>query len=380
MRSNVVRSVCSGFAVLAFGACTADVTGPGPEGSPLPSGLTLKLEHFIYEDSVDATPAFLTQPLDDGRIFIVEYGGRIRVVRNGALQKTPFLDISGRGGWTYSVAFHPQYATNHFFYVFWMAPNYEIRIERFSATGNPEVADPASAKVVISVPGAHFGGLVRFGPDGMLYISIGDDMNPQTGQDTNSLLASLLRLDVDHGDPYAIPPDNPFVGQANRRGEIWAKGLQNPTGYSFDSATGRLYMIDEGRWDRGELNIVPASQGGVNYGWDIMEGSYCNNATNTCDKTGLTLPVLTWGRYVVSCPHRGGHVYRGKAIPELWGHYLYTSECTWSISSLWYKDGAVVLDHSMGVVVNFPVSFGVDFAGEPYVLLGSEIVKVVRGG
>src|SRR5213076_2074653 len=220
--------LCSSVAMATL-ACHSDSTGPG-DGS-LPPGLTLTLDPFI--SSGLSAPVFLTQPLDDGRIFVVEQPGRIRVIRNGALQTTPFLDITSRvlsGGerGLLSVAFHPNYATNHFFYVYFTTQtNGDIRIERFTTSSNPEVADPASSKLIITAPHStysnHNGGLLAFGPDGMLYAGLGGGGGDPlgNGQNFNSLLGSLLRLDVDHGDPYAIPASNPYVGQANRRAEIW---------------------------------------------------------------------------------------------------------------------------------------------------------------
>src|SRR5438045_7660202 len=205
--------------------------GPG-DVWPLQTGLTLKLDPFI-STGVTA-PVFLAQPLNDGRIFVVEQAGRIRIIKDGVLQSTPFLDISSRvlsGGerGLLSVAFHPSYASNHFFYVYFTTQtNGDIRIERFTATSNPDVADPATTKLIRTTPHNsqpnHNGGLLAFGPDGMLYAGLGDGGGGGdpllNGQNFNALLGSLLRLDVDHGDPYAIPADNPFVGQANRRGAI----------------------------------------------------------------------------------------------------------------------------------------------------------------
>src|SRR5205814_3311159 len=295
--------LCSSAAVLAIAACHSDSTGPGDGGGPLLPGLTLKLDPFI--SSGLSAPVFLAQPLNDGRIFVVEQAGRIRVIRNGVLQTTPFLDITSRvlsGGerGLLSVAFHPQYATNHFFYVYFTTQtNGDIRIERFTTTSNAEVADPASSKLILTAPHStyanHNGGLLSFGPDGMLYAGLGDGGGGGdplgNGQNFNSLLGSLLRLDVDHGDPYAIPSDNPFVNQTNHRGEVWAKGLRNPWRYAFDATTGLLYIADVGQGLHEEVDVVTATQGGLNYGWNIMEGASCYNAS-TCNQTGLQAPVI----------------------------------------------------------------------------------------
>src|SRR3954471_11257341 len=222
MFSRSVGLLCSAVALLFGAGCHSDSTGPG-DGGPLPPGLTLKLDPFITAGLT--SPVFLTQPLNDGRIFVVEQPGRIRVIRDGVLQTTPFLDITSRvlfGGerGLLSVAFHPNYATNHFFYVYFTTQtNGDIRIERFTTTANPEVADPASSKLILTIPHSsadnHNGGLLSFGPDGMLYAGVGDGGGGgdqfHNSQNFNTLLAALLRLDVDHGDPYAIPADNPFV-------------------------------------------------------------------------------------------------------------------------------------------------------------------------
>src|SRR4051812_22561071 len=212
--SRQVRSLLSSLAALCVvGACHSDSTGPG-DGGLLPPGLTLKLTPFVSAGL--SNPVFLTQPLDDGRIFVVEQPGRIRIIKNGALQTTPFLDISSRvlsGGerGLLSVAFHPQYATNHFFYVYFTTQtNGDIHIERFTATANADVADPASAKVIITAPHSsqanHNGGLVSFGPDGKLYAGLGGGGRgggpPRNGPKIKFPLRSVVRADPGHGDPH----------------------------------------------------------------------------------------------------------------------------------------------------------------------------------
>jgi len=394
MISRVIRVLCSSVAMLAFAACNSDATGP-IDGGPLPTGLTLKVDPFITSGL--ASPVFLTQPLDDGRIFVVEQAGRIRVIRDGVLQTTPFLDISSRvlsGGerGLLSVAFHPQYATNRFFYVYFTTrtngttlANGDIVIERFTTTGNPEVADPTTAKLIITTAHSqqsnHNGGLVSFGPDGMLYAGFGDGGGGgdpyQTGQDQNALLGSLLRLDVNAGDPYAIPPSNPFVGQAGKRAELWAKGLRNPWRYAFDAPTGLLYIADVGQGAREEVDVVAASQAGVNYGWSVMEGAICYSAT-TCNQTGLTLPVLDYG-HSAGCSITGGYVYRGSAIPGIRGHYFYSDYCTGFLRSFRYENGSAVDQKDWGLTMNAVTSFGVDFAGELYVMSGNSILKIAQG-
>ena len=392
--SRRIRMLCMSLVVFAGSACDSDATGP--DDGPLPPGLTLKVDPFITSGL--ASPVFLTQPLDDGRIFVVEQAGRIRVIRNGVLQATPFLDISSRVLFSgerglLSVAFHPQYATNRFFYVYYttratgtLAAG-DIVIERFTATANPEVADPSTAKLIIttghSTYANHNGGLVSFGLDGMLYAAMGDGGSGGdplgNGQNFNALLGSLIRIDVNGGDPYAIPPGNPFVGQANRRAENWAKGLRNPWRYAFDAPTGLLYIADVGQGAREEINVVPATQAGVNYGWNVMEGTICYNAT-TCTQTGLTPPILDYVTHANgTCSITGGYVYRGSAIPGIRGHYFYSDYCAGFLRSFRYENGAAVDQKDWGLTMSGVTSFGVDAAGELYVMSGNSILKVAEG-
>jgi glucose/arabinose dehydrogenase len=395
MMSRLIRMLCASAVVFAPAACNSDSTGP-IDGGPLPPGLTLRVDPFITT-GLNA-PVFLAQPLDDGRIFVVEQGGRIRVVRNGVLQTMPFLDITSRvlsGGerGLLSVAFHPQYATNRFFYVYYttrasgaLAAG-DIVIERYTTTTNPEVAEPTTARLIITTAHSqqsnHNGGLVAFGPDGMLYAALGDGGGGgdpfQTGQNQNALLGSLLRIDI-AGDPYSIPPSNPFVGQTGKRGEIWAKGLRNPWRYAFDAPTGLLYVADVGQGSREEVNVVPAAQAGVNYGWSIMEGSICFNPSTGCNQTGLTLPVHDYVTHANgTCSITGGYVYRGSAIPGIRGHYFYSDFCAGFLHSFRYENGAAVDHKDWGITMSSVTSFGVDFAGELYVMSGNTIQKVAQG-
>jgi len=390
MIPRMIRLLCSSAAVLAIAACHSDSTGPGDGGGPLPPGLTLKLDPFISAGL--SAPVFLTQPLNDGRIFVVEQGGRIRLIKDGVLQTTPFLNITSRvlsGGerGLLSVAFHPQYATNHFCYVYFTTQTSgDIRIERFTTTSNPDVADPATSKLILTTAHSsqsnHNGGLLAFGPDGMLYAGLGDGGGSGdpfgNGQNFNALLGSLLRLDVDHGDPYAIPADNPFVGQANHRGEVWAKGLRNPWRYAFDATTNLLYIADVGQDLHEEVDVEGSNQGGLNYGWNIMEGASCYNASS-CNRTGLTLPIVDYTHSGGACSITGGYVYRGSAITAIRGHYFYSDYCTGFLKSFRYSNGAALDQKDWGLSAGFVTSFGLDFAGEMYVMSGDTILKLAQG-
>jgi glucose/arabinose dehydrogenase len=390
MLSHLIRMLCA--SVVVFGSPACDDEPTGPIDGPLPPGLTLKLDPFITSGLT--SPVFLTQPLNDGRIFVVEQTGRIRVVRDGVLQTTPFLDIVSRvesGGerGLLSVAFHPQYATNRSFYVYYTTraagslARGDIVIERYTAT-SPDVADPTTAKLIITTPHSqqsnHNGGLVAFGPDGMLYAGLGDGGGGgdpyQTGQNQNALLGSLLRLDI-AGDPYAIPSGNPFVGVAGARAEIWAKGLRNPWRYAFDAPTGLLYVADVGQGAREEVDVVSATQPGVNYGWSIMEGSICYNAAS-CNTAGLTPPVLEYPHTGGACSITGGYVYRGSAITGIRGHYFFSDYCAGFLRSFRYENGAAVDQKDWGLPMSAVTSFGVDFAGELYVISGSSILKIAQ--
>jgi hypothetical protein len=380
------RLLCSSAAALMLVACKGgDLLDPG---HPIPPGLRLGLDAFVTTGVSD--PVFLTQPLNDGRIFVVEQSGRVRIVRDGAVQTTPFLDISSRvlyGGerGLLSIAFHPQYAINHFFYVYFTSqPNGDIHVERFTAT-SADIADANSSKVILTVSHSeqpnHNGGLLTFGSDGMLYAGLGDGGGGGdpflNGQNFHALLGSLLRVDVDHGDPYAIPASNPFASGTAGAPEVWAKGLRNPWRYAFDAPTGLLYIADVGQGAREEVDVQPANAGGLNYGWNIMEGLSCYNAS-TCSTTGLTLPVLDYQHTNGACSITGGYVYRGSAIPDIVGHYFYSDYCAGFLRSFRYSNGAAVDQKDWELTMSNVTSFGVDAAGELYILTGSGIFKIVQ--
>ena len=387
MIARPIRFALASLVTLALASCN-DSSGPGDH--TLPPDLTLKVDPFV---SGLSSPVFLTQPLNDGRIFVVEQAGRIRVVKDGVLQATPFLNISTRvlsGGerGLLSVAFHPQYATNHYFYVYFTTQTTgDIRIERFTTTANADVADPATSKLIFTTPhpnSNHNGGLVSFGPDGMLYAALGDGGGSQApdqdgnGQNFNAYLGGMIRIDINGGDPYAVPPNNPFVGQANKKPELWAKGFRNPWRYAFDPTTSMLYIADVGESAREEVDVVAARDEGLNFGWRIMEGSSCFGAA-TCNQTGLEIPILDYSHANGACSITGGYVYRGAAIPAIQGHYFYSDYCSGFLKSFRYENGVAVEQTDWGITMNAVSSFGKDFAGELYIMTGSNIVKVAQG-
>jgi glucose/arabinose dehydrogenase len=325
-----------------------------------------------------SSPLFLTAPAGDARSFVVEQVGRIRVIRNGQLVAAPFLDIHDRisaGGerGLLSVAFHPNYATNGYFYVNYTDRGGDTRIERYHAAPTADVAEPASAKLILTVKqpySNHNGGLNMFGPDGMLYIGMGDGGSggdPQgNGQNRNALLGKILRIDVDRGDPYSVPSSNPFANGGGAP-EAWAVGMRNPWRFSFDPTAGLLIIADVGQGEWEEINAVPARTAGLNYGWNIMEGTHCYRSI-ACSKSGLTQPVHEYS-HSDGCSITGGYVYRGRRIPQLAGTYFYADYCQGWIRSLKIVDGKATAHQKWDVPsVGSILSFGQDSAGELYVL------------
>jgi glucose/arabinose dehydrogenase len=337
-------------------------------------------------------PLYVTAPAGDSRLFVVEQTGHIRIVKNGQPLAAPFIDLSAKissGGerGLLSIAFHPRYATNGFFYVDYTDRNGDTRVERYHVSSNPDVADPASGQLVLfqQQPYAnHNGGLLLFGPDGDLYVGFGDGGSGGdplgNGQNPGTLLGKILRIDVDHAQPYSVPADNPFVGQAGKRPEIWITGVRNPWRFSFDRAANLLYVADVGQSAYEEVDVVPAGQGGLNFGWNVMEGMHCYNAGG-CVQQGLTLPVLEYTHDDGSCSITGGYVYRGRAIPSLAGTYFYSDYCKgWLRSFRW--DGAHATEQKswdVGGIGNV-TSFGEDASRELYLTTSGGVVYRIEPG
>lgn len=353
---------------------------------PAPAARALdSIELVPVATSIGQVPIAITHaPGDPDRLYVATQQGRILIWDGAALLPTPFLDISsivntsgGEQG-LLGLDFHPDYASNGFLYVHYTnQPAGDSLIVRFTrSAADPDRADPASGTLVLFVdqPFAnHNGGQVVFGPDGYLHLGFGDgggggDPN-ENAENLGSLLGKILRIDVDGGAPYAIPPDNPFVGVAGARAEVWAYGLRHPWRFDFDPLTGDLWIGDVGQTAVEEVNFEPAgSGGGRDYGWDRMEGSLCFEPATGCNDGTLTLPVIEYpNANAPECSVIGGTVYRGVLHPELWGRYLYADACS---GRFW----AAVPDGSGGFtseeVLLSPVrpsTFGTDAAGELYV-------------
>lgn len=298
-----------------------------------------------------ARPMRLVAPPGDPRLFVLQQNGLVRAYDPDGQPRGIFLDVvdstlTGFEQGLLGMAFAPDYATSGRFYINLIAPDGDTRIVRLRVRADdPDVADPASWETILVVdqPFAnHNGGHLEFGPDGMLYVGLGDGGGPDDpenrAQDTTTLLGKMLRLDVATPTGYAIPPDNPLVGGPGR-GEIWALGLRNPWSYAFDDLTGDLYLADVGQQFWEEIDLQPAgSRGGENYGWDILEGAHCHEPPDGCDATGLVLPIFEYAHDAVPprCSISGGQVYRGAALPHLAGRYFFADWCSgevWSIRS-----------------------------------------------
>jgi glucose/arabinose dehydrogenase len=311
-----------------------------------------------------------------GRLFIIERPGRIRIVKDGLLFQDPFLDISDRAGSNGSeqgllgLAFHPQYLANGFFYVNYTDRSGNTVISRFNVSSDPNRADPASELKMLTISQPypnHNGGAVVFGPDGTLYLGLGDggsQGDPHgNGQSLNSLLGKILRIDVDHDIPYSIPADNPYAGSNEAHQEIWALGLRNPWRFAFDPATGDLYIGDVGQDSWEEIDYVPSgTPGGLNFGWNIYEG---NHPFAGGSSSAFVFPVAEYG-HAQGCSVTGGVVARGADLPAWNGIYLYGDFCTGFVWGLLKQGGnwqsQLLFQTGLGLS-----TFGVDEAGGIYV-------------
>jgi glucose/arabinose dehydrogenase len=330
-----------------------------------------------------SSPTYLTAPPGDAeRLFVVEQGGRIRVVRNGVVLPTAFLDLtslvlSGGERGLLSMAFAPDYASTGRFYVYYTArmPQGELRIEEFRRSGDANLADPGTRRTVVAIghpAGNHNGGQLQFGPDGHLYIGTGDGGgagDPDgNGQNLETLLGKILRINP-VGAPYGIPADNPFVGLPGRD-EIWSYGLRNPWRFSFDRQTGDLVIGDVGQGSVEEVDFVPTSAGrgrGANFGWDCWEG---RQPFEGCTPPNHVPPVWQYS-HSRGCSITGGYVVRDPALAPLGGRYVYGDYCSAPMWSIALATPDARDDRQMGLSVPSLFSFGEDACGGVYALSGS---------
>ena len=328
--------------------------------------------HWTPVISGMASPVDIQFPDDgSGRMFIIEQEGRIRIIENGQMLDPPFLDIiskvnsQGNEQGLLGLAFHPDFKQNPYFYINYTDVNGNTVISRYSVNG--DIADPASEKVLLHVqqPFAnHNGGEMVFGPDGYLYIGLGDggsqgDPNGN-GQNTNVLLGKILRIDVDHGDPYAIPANNPFVSGGGKP-EIWEYGLRNPWRFSFDKPSSDLYIADVGQdlWE--EVDVVPSNAGGLNFGWNYYEGMHPYSSQPPVG-VNFIFPVTEYSHAEGGCAIIGGYVYRG-VMKEWQSIYFYGDDCSGKIWGLIRSNGSwqSQLLYETGTSIT---TFGQDSSGE----------------
>jgi glucose/arabinose dehydrogenase len=367
--------------LVALTACSDSSSSPS---EPISSFLA------AVDSGYDFSVYLTAPPGDTHRTMVVERGGKIWLLKDGIRQANAFLDLTSLTGQgheygVYTIAFHPQYAQNRRLFVYYVDNNANTRVAEFLANPDFDSADPTSRKGILaqtqSATAVLYGGMIAFGSDGKLYVSIGDgDVGGDPlskAQDSTSLLGKILRLDVDGAAPYEIPPDNPYVGRPGWREEIWQLGLRNPWRWSFDRANGDLYIGDVGEnlWE--EVDHLPAPVvGGNNFGWPIEEGKNCFQPSAGCFTLGLVEPVFEYP-HGLACAVTGGYVYRGQDFPDLQGTYFYGDFCSGVIRSF-KLDGEYpqeLLPEIQIPLVNGKadntVSFGEDARGELYAVMAS---------
>lgn len=385
-------TICAvGF--LAIGVVLLQACGGSSGAPPVPVPQTGSAQLSLTAIATGLnTPVDLQQPKDgSSRLFVVEKAGTIRVVQNGAIQASPFLDVSAKVDSSpgemglLGLAFHPGYAQNRRFFVHYdrivSGQIQSVIAEYLASASDSSHADSASERVLLTVDQPfenHKGGQIAFGPDGFLYIGLGDggsEGDPQgNGQNLQTLLGKILRIDVDSlsgNSLYAIPADNPFASGGGLP-EIWAYGLRNPWRFSFDRA-GRLFAADVGQDHFEEIDLV---QRGGNYGWKTMEGDHCYSPSSGCNTSGLILPIAEYdhseGDAVI-----GGYVYAGTAIPSLQNSYIFgdlSSGKIWGLREVSAGNWSRTLLLTSNAELS---SFGLDQAGEVYVVeLGGSVMRL----
>jgi glucose/arabinose dehydrogenase len=383
-------------AALALAACSID---GGGQSASTASAATAGGVKLVKVGKFDA-PLYVTAPPGEKRrIFVVQQGGTIRVVRNGKKLGKPFLDLRSRIGATegeqglLSMAFAPDYAKTRRFYVNYTDPAGKQRIVEYRRSkSSADRADPSSARLVLRYDGIetnHNGGLLVFGPDGLLYAGTGDGggANDQHGtrgnaQDLSKLEGKLLRIDPRRsgGRPYSVPPSNPFVGRAGARPEIYSYGLRNPWRFSFDRATGDLAIGDVGQDQIEEIDFASKGQArGVNYGWRPFEGRRRNFPNESAP--GAVPPVLELTHADGNCSVTGGYVVRDRKLPTLAGQYVYGDFCKGELRAVKLSDGSASGDRSLGLKkIDQLSSFGEDALGRVYVVsLGGPVYRLAAG-
>ncbi|UEQ76785.1 PQQ-dependent sugar dehydrogenase [Chryseobacterium arthrosphaerae] len=352
---------------------------------------SINLEEFV---SGLTSPVEITNA-NDSRLFVVQQNGIIKIIQpNGTINATNFLNISSKinfGGerGLLGLAFHPQYSVNGYFFVYYNNPAGNIIVARYSVSStDPNVANASSEKILLNIPkpfANHNGGSIHFAPDGKLWIITGDggsggDPN-NNAQNKNSLLGKMLRIDVDATDPtpYNIPPDNPFAGAGvDGADEIWAYGLRNAWKYSFDLTTGNAMIADVGQENIEEINKMPITQAGINYGWRCYEGNNAYNTAGCAAQSTMTFPIAVYDHSGNKCSITGGYVYRGTQYPALQGKYFFADYCSTQIGIL---DSNNTITWTSAYSGNNFSTFGQDSQKELYVATvnSGKIFKITTG-
>lgn len=380
---------------ILFGSCSDSGTNTNNKKS-----IPIKL--LKIADGLHSPVSAIFAP--DGLMFLAEQTGQIRIIKDNSLVEDPFLDLQNKliklsGAYDerglLGIAFHPNFAVNKKFYVYYSAPSkvkgsdHQSVISEFKVGTNPLQADPASERVLFTVQqpeSNHNGGELKFGPDGYLYIGLGDgggagDKHGKTGngQDLSTFLGKILRIDVKTDGAYRVPEDNPFVSDKQAKPEIWAYGLRNPWRFSFDKKSGQLFAADVGQNKFEEVNII---EKGGNYGWKIMEASHCYDPETNCKTEGLTLPIHEY-EHKIGISITGGYVYNGKAIPSLSGKYIFAD---WTGPIFFLEQDGKVWKNGNIELVNKPsgdlkiLGFAEDNDAELYILTNQEVGPKGKNG
>ena len=393
-RKGSYRFLCSvsGHSRLGMKGTFAVGTRPSPPPPAPPPVDTSDIARLTRIGTFERPVLVTAPPGDTRRVFVVEQAGTIRIVRDGELLSTPFLDLRDKVMLTsepglLSIAFAPDYAASGLFYAFYntTAGNGDIRISEFRRhLTDPDLADPYSERILLTIPKPwenHNGGMLQFGPDGFLYASVGDGdsgiLNPPGffAQRRDDLLGDILRIDPRAGDPYAVPADNPFVDLSGVRPEIWAYGLRNPWRFWIDPETGSMFIGDAGNERREEIDLAARGRTGLNFGWPCFEGSLPFDPAASCD--GAVPPLLDYPRQDGACAVIGGVVARDARIPALSGRYLYGDFCSGKITAIAVENDQVSASGELGLVVPELTSFGVDALARVYVMsLEGDVYRV----
>ncbi len=376
---GVTTTTAGGTATTDGGAVTTTTTLAGGTTAPTAPAGTGALQGLDLDLLASGVPfpVFATAYPGDDRVFVLERQGRVRLIDAvDGLLATPYLNLLDRVGsggienGLLGMTFHPDFVDNGRFYIYYTNADLNSRLSEFRVEdAAASTADAGTERILLEVQQRgirHRGGMLQFGPDGYLYVALGDGgMGDASAQDLAVYQGKIHRIDVDGGDPYAIPDGNPYAAGGGL-GEIWAYGLRNPWRFAIDGTDGLIYIGDVGQGNWEEINVQPISAAGLDYGWPNFEGTDCYHPSDGCDMTGWEAPTLAY-THEEGCSVTGGYVYRGTAIPELFGHYFYADWCNGWVRSFRYTGGTVTDERDWSENLDDAgqvASFGLDGDGE----------------